>query len=212
MKQMKRPPISLKYHFKSISFARLIICIICAVKAHALIAQNTLPLADLSFFQSPGPSWKLAGNVRGSITQKEVLTTSSGVGFLVNIPATTSKKSASAKGNTADESTADAGAKKSAIQPAAAKQAKAPAYDDVKNLLQKNTCLACHNPNTRQVGPAYKDVAKRKYTVAQIVELIHNPKPEHWPDYSTPMPPMPQVPNEEARKIAEWIKSLEKAK
>jgi cytochrome c551/c552 len=89
---------------------------------------------------------------------------------------------------------------------------KAPTYEQVKNLLQKNTCLACHNTNTRQVGPAYKDVAKRKYTVAQIVELIHNPKPENWPDYSTPMPPMPQVPKEEARKIAEWIKSLEKAK
>lgn len=87
---------------------------------------------------------------------------------------------------------------------------KAPTYDEVKNLLQKNTCLACHNANTRQVGPAYKDVAKRKYTVAQLVDLIHNPKPEHWPDYSTPMPPMPQVPNAEARKIAEWIKSLDK--
>lgn len=89
---------------------------------------------------------------------------------------------------------------------------KAPTYDDVKNLLQKNTCLACHNANTKQVGPAYKDVAKRKYSVAQIIQLIHNPKPEHWPDYSTPMPPMPQVPNEEAKKIAEWIKSLEKSK
>ncbi|GEO08415.1 c-type cytochrome [Segetibacter aerophilus] len=92
------------------------------------------------------------------------------------------------------------------------KATKAPSFAEVKNLLQKNTCLACHNPDTRQVGPAYKDVAKRKYTVAQIIDLIHNPKPEHWPDYSTPMPPMPQVPNAEARKIAEWINSLNKSK
>ena len=126
----------------------------------------------------------------------------------------TSKKGVSAKGNTAtaDEGEADAGTKKSTAKPGAAKEMKTPSYAEVKNLLQKNTCLACHNTNTRQVGPAYKDVAKRKYTVAQIVELIHNPKPENWPDYSTPMPPMPQVPKEEARKIAEWIKSLEKAK
>jgi cytochrome c551/c552 len=89
---------------------------------------------------------------------------------------------------------------------------KAPTFAEVKNLLQKNTCLACHNTDTRQVGPAYKEVAKRKYTVAQIVQLIHNPKPEHWPDYSTPMPPMPQVPNSEARKIAEWINSLNTSK
>jgi len=44
-----------------------------------------------------------------------------------------------------------------------------------------------------------------------MIDLIHNPKPEHWPDYSTPMAAMPQVPYAEARKIAEWIKSLEKA-
>jgi cytochrome c551/c552 len=85
----------------------------------------------------------------------------------------------------------------------------APTYDEVKPLLLKNTCLSCHSTNKRQVGPAYVDVAKRKYSVNELVQLIHNPKPEHWPDYSTPMPPMPQVPKAEARKIALWIKSLE---
>jgi len=127
---------------------------------------------------------------------------------------TGSKKAAGAKEKSDDKDAgkSDATNEKSTSKVGAAKQAKAPTYDEVKNLLQKNTCLACHNANTRQVGPAYKDVAKRKYTIAQIVELIHNPKPEHWPDYSTPMPPMPQVPTDEARKIAEWIKSLEKAK
>ena len=123
------------------------------------------------------------------------------------------KKGSSAKNTTEPTDQDDAAVtKKTSAKFAAAKVTKQPAYEEVKNLLQKNTCLACHNPNTRQVGPAYKDVAKRKYTVAQIVELIHNPKPEHWPDYSTPMPPMSQVPNDEARKIAEWIKSLEKVK
>ena len=85
-----------------------------------------------------------------------------------------------------------------------------PTYDEVKPLLLKNTCLSCHNANKRQVGPAYQDVAKRKYSVNELVQLIRNPKPEHWPDYSTPMPPMPQVPKEDARKIALWIKSLAK--
>ena len=85
-----------------------------------------------------------------------------------------------------------------------------PTYADVQPLLLKNTCLSCHNATKRQVGPAYMDVAKRKYSVAELIQLIHSPKPEHWPDYSTPMPPMPQVPKEEARKIALWIKSLAK--
>lgn len=79
---------------------------------------------------------------------------------------------------------------------------------DVNTLLQKNTCLACHNPDKRIVGPAYKDVAKKKYTNEQIVELIYAPKPEHWPGYP-PMAPMKQVPREEAVKIASWINSLD---
>lgn len=141
-----------------------------------------------------------------------VSTKNSGKGAKTN--SAPSKKGASVKGDatTISDGDTDAGTKKPASKLSAATAGKVPTYDDVKNLLQKNTCLACHNPNTRQVGPAYKDVAKRKYTITQIVQLIHNPKPEHWPDYSTPMPPMPQVPNEEAHKIAEWIKSLEKAK
>ncbi len=139
------------------------------------------------------------------LSLKEVSTKNS-AGTKMN--ATPAKKGAPAKGAAPTEKSNPAPGAKTTTTSAT----KAPAYDDVKNLLQKNTCLACHNPNTKQVGPAYKDVAKRKYTVAQLVQLIHQPKPEHWPEYSTPMPPMPQVPVAEARKIAEWIKSLEKSK
>ena len=70
--------------------------------------------------------------------------------------------------------------------------------------------MACHNQSKRQVGPSYEEVAKRGYSVAQIVKLIYNPQPQNWPDYATEMPPMPQVPRAEATKIAQWIKSLEK--
>lgn len=80
--------------------------------------------------------------------------------------------------------------------------------EDINKLLQKNTCLACHNPDKRLVGPAYKDVAKKKYTNDQIVALIYEPKPEHWPGYP-PMAAMKQVPKEEAVKIAGWINSLD---
>jgi cytochrome c551/c552 len=87
---------------------------------------------------------------------------------------------------------------------------KIPTYDEVKPLLVKNTCSACHNPNIKQVGPAFKEIAKRKYSINEIMQLIKNPKPEHWPDYSTPMPPMPQVSAQDARMIATWIRSLNK--
>jgi cytochrome c551/c552 len=85
---------------------------------------------------------------------------------------------------------------------------KAPTLSEVKGLLVKNTCIACHNTDTRQIGPAYKEIAKRQYSNEKIVELIHNPKPENWPDYPTEMPPMPQVSKNDALKIAAWINSL----
>jgi hypothetical protein len=60
------------------------------------------------------------------------------------------------------------------------------------------------------VGPAYAATAKRKHTHEEIVNLIYNPQPQNWPDYATEMPPMPQVPEEDALKIAAWINSLGK--
>nr|WP_227006202.1 c-type cytochrome [Rufibacter latericius] len=81
-------------------------------------------------------------------------------------------------------------------------------FNDVKPLLAKNTCLACHTTDKKQVGPGFREIAKRKYSNQKIVDLIHNPKPENWPTYATPMPPMPQVPKGEALKIAAWINSL----
>ncbi len=93
---------------------------------------------------------------------------------------------------------------------ATAAVSKAPTYEEIKPLLARNTCLACHAADKRVVGPAYQDVAKRKYSNEKIVDLIYNPKPENWPDYTTPMAAMPQVPKDEALKIAAWINSLDK--
>ncbi|WP_080054108.1 c-type cytochrome [Spirosoma aerolatum] len=103
---------------------------------------------------------------------------------------------------------ATTGGKPKLVEGQAVTMAKAPTYEEVKGLLTRHTCVACHQANKRQVGPAFADVAKRKYTNDQIVELIYNPKPHNWPDYATEMPPMPQVPKADALKIAAWINSL----
>ncbi len=78
---------------------------------------------------------------------------------------------------------------------------------EINELLNKNTCLTCHAANEKVVGPAYTEVAKKNYTVDQIVGYIYKPKPENWPDYP-PMAALPNVPKEDAKKIAEWIVSL----
>jgi cytochrome c len=79
--------------------------------------------------------------------------------------------------------------------------------EDMKALMTKYTCIACHRVDQRLVGPAYKDVAKKKYTNDQIVALIYEPKPANWPGYP-PMAPMKQVPKEDAMKLAKWINSM----
>ena len=78
--------------------------------------------------------------------------------------------------------------------------------EDIKPLMSKYTCTACHKVETRLVGPAYIDVAKKRYTDEKIVELIAAPVPSHWPGY----PPMAalKLPNEDALKIAAWINTL----
>lgn len=79
---------------------------------------------------------------------------------------------------------------------------------EMNTLMTKYTCIACHRPNQRLVGPAYADVAKKKYSTEEIVNLIYNPIPTHWPGYP-PMAPMKQVPKEDAVKLAVWINSLD---
>ncbi|MGB4399818.1 MAG: c-type cytochrome [Daejeonella sp.] len=102
-------------------------------------------------------------------------------------------------------------AAKPAVKPEAkpaASAAKSPTFNDVKAMLTSYTCLACHSPDKKLVGPAFSEIAKRKYTADKIIQLIHNPQPQNWPDYPTPMPPMPQVKREDGLKIAAYINSL----
>ena len=79
-------------------------------------------------------------------------------------------------------------------------------------LLQKYTCLTCHNPNTKLIGPSYQEIATKKYSADKIVQLIQKPNPANWPGYATKMPPMAHVPKADLTLIAQWIKSLEKTK
>lgn len=87
-------------------------------------------------------------------------------------------------------------------------QAPADIPADMNALMTKYTCIACHRPNQKLVGPAYVDVAKKNYSDEEIVNLIYNPIPAHWPGYP-PMAPMKQVPKEDAMKLAGWINSLD---
>ncbi|WP_077002644.1 c-type cytochrome [Variovorax sp. KK3] len=84
--------------------------------------------------------------------------------------------------------------------------ASTPAFSQ-QALAAKHNCLACHAVATKLVGPSYKDVAA-KYSgnadaVASLVKSIRNGGSGRWGDI--PMPPQPQVPEADAKKLAEWI-------
>jgi cytochrome c551/c552 len=84
----------------------------------------------------------------------------------------------------------------------------APTFDEVKPLLQKHTCLACHSETKKVIGPAFIEIAKRKYSDEKMAQLIAVPQPKNWPDYATPMAPMPHVPKADVMKIASYINGL----
>lgn len=121
------------------------------------------------------------------------------------LPATVLAYVLASCGQTTTQTTAQTTATHEAAPVAQKAAVEVPA--DINELLNKHTCLTCHAATEKIVGPAYTEVAKLTYTDEQIVALIKAPKPEHWPDYP-PMAPLPNVPDEDALKIAAWINSL----
>ncbi len=80
---------------------------------------------------------------------------------------------------------------------------------DAKELANKKGCFSCHDINTKKVGPAYIDVAKKyagkEGAVEELVKSITKGSMGKWG--SIPMAPQP-VSQEEAKALAEWILSL----
>jgi cytochrome c len=87
------------------------------------------------------------------------------------------------------------------------------AYADVtqlKTLMQRNNCLACHMVDKRKYGPSMKDVAE-KYpatpaTVDMLAIKIKAGGAGVWG--ADMMPPQPQVTDENAKLMAELIMQL----
>jgi len=96
-----------------------------------------------------------------------------------------------------------AGATGAASPKAAAQAAAAAAGKMPVELLQKNTCTACHAPDRKLVGPSWNDVAKRHSGKADyIAAKIRAGGSGVWGN--VPMPPQ-AISAQEAGKIAEWL-------
>lgn len=77
-------------------------------------------------------------------------------------------------------------------------------------LAQKNACMSCHGVDKKIVGPAFKEVAAKykddKGAAARLAEVVKKGGKGNWGQ--VPMPPNPQVKDEDLHKIIAWILSL----
>lgn len=84
------------------------------------------------------------------------------------------------------------------------------AYEKGQQLISQSDCLACHRENTKSIGPSYIEVA-RKYektdaNVNYLITKIIKGGSGVWGDI--PMTPHPNMTNEDAREMANYILSL----
>lgn len=86
--------------------------------------------------------------------------------------------------------------------------ASAPAFANAE-LAKTKGCMGCHTVDTKLVGPAYKEVAKKyagdKTAAAKIAKKIREGGVGVWG--TMPMPPMAIVTEAEAKTLAAWVLS-----
>lgn len=81
--------------------------------------------------------------------------------------------------------------------------------EDATALATKSGCLACHQVETKVVGPAYKEVAakyKGQDVLEELVAKVKNGGSGVWGP--VPMPPNVNVSEDDIRTIVTWVLSL----
>ncbi len=79
------------------------------------------------------------------------------------------------------------------------------------DLAKRKLCMGCHTVDKRVVGPSYREIAARyagqEGATALLAEKIRQGGKGVWGPLV--MPPNPRLSEEDARKLAEWIESLQ---
>jgi cytochrome c len=78
------------------------------------------------------------------------------------------------------------------------------------DLAKAKNCMTCHAVDTKLVGPAYKDVAKKyagdKTAEAKLVQKVIKGGSGTWG--VVPMPANAQVSEAEAKTLVKWVLSM----
>ena len=79
--------------------------------------------------------------------------------------------------------------------------------NEMAALAKKSNCLSCHAVDTRGVGPAYREVAKKyakdKNAEARLLTKLKKGGSGSWG--KVPMPPMDSVPEQDLKSLIKWI-------
>jgi cytochrome c len=78
-------------------------------------------------------------------------------------------------------------------------------------MLKKFNCIACHDNEKKKFGPPYKEVAARyaedEGAAERLAKKIQTGGAGSWGE--VPMPPHPQVSDEDALALARYILSIQ---
>lgn len=86
-------------------------------------------------------------------------------------------------------------------------KADAPTYEQVSEILQKNACLACHQVDTKVIGPAYKEVSAKYQGDAANAELLakHIKEGSQGVWGAIPMPPNVNITDADLSIVVDWL-------
>ena len=79
-------------------------------------------------------------------------------------------------------------------------------------LAKKHNCMACHQVDTKLIGPSYKDVALKykvqKDAVQKLADKVKKGGTGVWGN--VPMPPNAAVPDADIRTLVAWVLAQQK--
>ena len=88
--------------------------------------------------------------------------------------------------------------------------AKFAAEPEGATLIKRSDCTTCHKPDVKLVGPSFKDIAAKypntEENIAKLTEKVMSGGSGVWGP--VPMPPHPQVKDEDIKTIISWVLSL----
>jgi cytochrome c len=98
------------------------------------------------------------------------------------------------------------------VEPAAPAEAPVVAKKDGKALIEASDCRTCHKDDSKLIGPAYQDVAKKyennEANLKMLAEKIIKGGQGNWGEI--PMAGHPNVSEEDASAMVEYILSMKK--